>query len=115
MSDTNPQIEENLNRLTELCCDILEGKRSVEDDATPVLRALLMSGHARSESQSLQAEIEARVKESCRDDALHRGGELTAITSKLQKQFEDLIRWESRQPDEHLDPKAANISAATNS
>ncbi|EMI17421.1 hypothetical protein RMSM_05650 [Rhodopirellula maiorica SM1] len=117
MSDTNPQIDEQLNKLAELCCEQLEGNdpSSTIDEASTksLLKSLLMSGFSRKEGASLQVEIENRVKDRCRDTAMHRGGALSSISGQLQKQFEELARWESKQPSDDSKSKAANISSAT--
>ncbi|NNE01042.1 MAG: hypothetical protein HKN47_27310 [Pirellulaceae bacterium] len=117
MNNTNPQIDEQLQKLAELCCNALDANADSEielsETTEQLLKSLLMSGYARKGDASLQADIEARVKDSCREPAMHRGGALSSLTEKLQKKFDDLVRWESRQPDEHTDPKAANISSAT--
>ncbi|GAA4453722.1 hypothetical protein [Novipirellula rosea] len=117
MSDTNPQINEQLNKLAAICCEQLEGNEptTAMDEAStkPLLKSLLMSGFSRKEGASLQVEIENRVKDRCRDTSMHRGGALSSITGKLQKQFDDLARWESKQPGDDSKAKAANISSAT--
>ncbi len=122
MSDTNPEIQKQLDRLGEICCSMLERETSpaTADSETPdsetidsLLKALLMSGFGRKSETTLQAEIENRVKDNCRDSAMHRGGALTSLTADLQKRFDELKSWESRQPDDQNEPKAANISSAT--
>ncbi|QDT02064.1 hypothetical protein K227x_04350 [Rubripirellula lacrimiformis] len=114
MKDTNPQVEEQLNKLAEIICESLNGKEAVvNDESEALLKSLLMSGYARQEGVSLQVDLEARVKDACREPTMNRGGELSAITGKLLQKFNDLKRWESRQPDDQDKPKAANISAAT--
>jgi hypothetical protein len=72
-----------------------------------------MSGYAKIEGANLQVDIENRVKDKCREPAMHRGGALSSITGQLQTKFDDLKRWESRQPDDSNPAKAANISSAT--
>jgi len=110
----NPQIDGQLEKLAELCCQSLEGKQpSTSDESEALLKAMLMSGYARMEGRSLQQDIEARVKEKCREPAMHRGGELSAMTGELSKKFTALKRWESQQPEDRGKPKAANFSSAT--
>ncbi|TWU48364.1 hypothetical protein [Rubripirellula reticaptiva] len=117
MSDTNPQIEEQLDKLATICCEQLNGDESslaIEDSTiAELLKSLLMSGYARKEGANLQVDIENRVKSKCQEPAMHRGGALSSITAQVGKKFQDLKRWESRQPNEKSDPKAANISSAT--
>ncbi len=116
MRTSNPQIESQLDKLADLCCQSLEGKHTlVGDESEALLKALLMSGYARMEGRSLQQDIEALVKEKCREAAMHRGGALSAMTGELGRKFSELKRWESRQPEDRDKPKAANLSAATDS
>ncbi len=103
MSTTNPQIDEQLDKLAELCCESLEGKQpNASDESEALLKVMLMSGYARMEGSALQQEIEARV-------------ELSAMTAELSKKFNELKRWESKQPEDRDKAKAANFSSATNS
>ncbi|WP_182868025.1 hypothetical protein [Stieleria mannarensis] len=117
MSDTNPQIEEQLDKLASVCCEQLESDSptSLTEDSSvdDLLKALLMSGFARREGRTLQVEIEHRVKDLCREPAMHRGGALSSITEQLQSKFDELKNWESRQPGDKTPPKAANISSAS--
>jgi hypothetical protein len=114
--NTNPQIESQLDELADLCCQSLNGDSSaITDRSESLLKALLMSGYARTSGTSLQADLEARAKEKCREPAMHRGGALSGISKQLQDKFNDLVRWESRQPEQTSEPKAANFSAATKS
>ncbi|WP_145389809.1 hypothetical protein [Stieleria neptunia] len=117
MSKTNPQIEKQLDKLASICCTRLENTSSdpTMDDAAvdELLKALLMSGYARQADRTLQVELENRVKDMCRDPAMHRGGALTGLTEQLQNKFDQLKSWESRQPGETSTAKAANISSAT--
>mgnify|MGYP003662968326 CR=1 FL=1 len=114
MSDTNPQIETQLNALAELACETLRGEESeMAARAEPLLKSLLMSGYVRKSGKDIRADIEARVKDICREPAMHRGGELSGITQRLQDKFDKLVKWESDQPKDFTDAKAANISSAT--
>jgi len=114
MTKTNPQIEKQLDELAELCCETLNGNDSgLSERSKPILKALLMSGYVRKQGKDIRSEVESRAKSRCRDPAMHRGGALTGITSGLQKQFDDLVRFESEQPSEKADAKAANISSTT--
>ena len=105
-----------MEKLADLCCQSLEGKQpNASDESEALLKAMLMSGYARMEGRSLQQDIEARVKEKCLKPAMHRGGELSAMTSELSKKFDKLKLWESQQPEDRDNPKAANLSSATDS
>lgn len=116
MSDSNPEIDANIDRLAELCCKQLANDLESADTSDPTienaLRSLLMSGYARKE-RNLQTDIQQRVKDQCMDPAMHRGGALSGITAKWQAQFDKMAKWESTRPEEQTPSKAANISAAT--
>ncbi len=114
MAETNPEIEEQLEALAELCCQTLNGDDSgleKRDDA--LLKSLLMSGYVRKVGKDITAEMESRVKKRCPEPGMHRGGALSGITQKLQQKLDKLVRWESEAPQESTPPKAANISSAT--
>ncbi|WP_372895591.1 hypothetical protein [Stieleria sp.] len=117
MSNTNPQIEKQLDKLASICCTRLEHSSTdpTLDDSSidELLKSLLMSGYARHADRSLQVDIENRVKDMCREPAMHRGGGLSGLTEQLQNKFNQLKSWESRQPDDKSKAKAANISSAT--
>ncbi len=116
MNQPNTEIKQQLSALADLCCQTLDGDHDQLDErAEPLLKSLLMSGYTRLEGASLRSDIETQVKDRCRDDSMHRGGALSAITDQLQQKFDDLARWESSQPDQADPPKAANISSRSNS
>ncbi|QDT09277.1 hypothetical protein [Planctomycetes bacterium K23_9] len=116
MNNTNPEIEEQLSKLTDICCKALDSQTpDITAETEAVLRALVMSGFARMEGAPLQVQIENRVNSRCESSAMNRGGALTSITGQLQSKFDNLVRWESQQPDSQTQSKAANISSATKS
>jgi hypothetical protein len=110
----NPQIDAHLNTLADLCCKTLEGDASeLEARRDELLKSLLMSGYVRKSGKDLRADLEKRVKDRCREPSMHRGGALTGLSDRLQKRFEEVIRWHSEQPEGKSSAKAANISSAT--
>ncbi len=112
--ESNPEIEESLDALAKICCDTLRGDDAeLEPRSKPLLKTLLMSGYVRKTGRDVRADIEARVKASCAEPAMHRGAALSSITGQMQKTLDDLLRWESEQPRQSTPPKAANISSAT--
>lgn len=116
MAKLNPEIDEQLDKLADICCESLRGQSSIVDDQTDaLLRALIMSGFARNTDTNLQKEIEDRVKDKCQEPAMHRGGELSGLTQKLQEKFKKLSQWESSKPEEFTPAKPANISSRTDS
>jgi len=109
----NPQVESQLQVLTEMCCDAVSGERTeIAERSEPILKSLLMSGYARNAESTLQVELENRAKEKCLDRAMHRGAELSAVAKHLQDKFNKLALWESKQPETSTPAKTANVSAA---
>lgn len=110
----NPQIEQALDELAALVCQSLEsdGEMLVERQ-DGLLKTLIMSGHTWKSERSIVEEIERRVKDHCGDQAMHRGGALTALTSKLGTKLRSMERWESKSPSDDHASKPANISSAT--
>ncbi|SMP59249.1 hypothetical protein SAMN06265222_106192 [Neorhodopirellula lusitana] len=115
MNDINPQIDNQLDRLAEICYQMLKGEQAVDlDQSEALLKALVTNGYSRAKGHSLQVDLESRVKDKWPEPTMHRGGELSSLTDDLQKRFEKFATWESRQPEEESKAKAANISSATN-
>lgn len=117
---TNPQIEQTLDELADLVCRSLQGKENdLVGRRDPLLKTLVMSGYVWKADETMMQQIEHRVKDQCREPAMHRGGALSSITSELQTRFDEIARWESstpaksKPPADQSPPKAANISAAT--
>jgi hypothetical protein len=112
--ELNPQMERALDELATLVCESLQsdGELLVErQDA--LLKTLVMSGHSWKSARTVMEEVENRVKQKCGECAMHRGGALTSLTSKLGKKLESLARWESNSPADDVPSKPANISSAT--
>ncbi len=115
MSKINSQCESQINALADLCCETLQGNQSnLDERKDKLIKSLVMSGYARHEGLSLQAELESRVKEKCSDPAIHRGSELAGVTNHLQEIFDEVVRFETKLPEKKSKPQAANISSATN-
>ncbi|EMB18761.1 hypothetical protein [Rhodopirellula europaea] len=112
--ELNPQIEQALDELAELVCQSLqsEGEMLVErQDA--LLKTLVMSGHTWKSERTVVEEVERRVKDRCGEQAMHRGGALTALTARLGEKLQSIQRWESKSPSDDHASKPANISSAT--
>ncbi len=113
---TNPQLESQLDALTDLCWDALEHHRSLSDDRTEhLLKALITCGYERSEHSGLAAELEKRVRARLRSKTLPHSDELGGMTKQLQTQYEKLAKWDSKTPSKYTPAQAANISSATDS
>jgi len=110
---SNQEIEAQVQALAEECCTAIEGEAMNLERIDQLTKALLMSGFVQKDGQPLRAELEARVREKCREPAMHRGAEIKAVTDKVQDSLEKHVRWESKQPQDKSASKAANISSAT--
>ncbi len=110
---TNQEIEAQLQALTDLCCDALNGEALDLERTDQLTKSLLMSGFVHEENKPLQPELESRVREACREPAMHRGAEIKAVTDKVQSSLNKHVRWESKQPEGKSPAKGANISSAT--
>src|SRR6056297_1042379 len=119
MSETTPEVAAILDSLADLCLETLtSGERRVEDEsfemqAQPLVKTLKANGYQRTHDLPLGAKLENLVLEKNREPAVHRRAELAAITGKVQKMFDEVVRWESRSPSERSGPGPANISSAT--
>jgi hypothetical protein len=110
----NPENEKHLDELAQMCAAELEGDTDlVIDRATPLLKALLMSGYARNAKMILQVELEERIKKLAPHMALNRGAAINGVTGRLQTHFNHLKQWESSAPQTDTPAKPANISSAT--
>ena len=114
MSETNPEIDAQLDSLAELCCTALRGGDAMpEEKVEKLLRGLLMSGYSRKSSRPVNAELETRVRTKCPEPAMHRGGALSSLTDQMQNKYDELARWHATQPKDSTDAKSANISSST--
>lgn len=117
--DLNPQIETILDELAALVCRSLEGQEAgYVERRDHLLKTLVMSGYVWKADQTVMQQVEHRVKDRCREPAMHRGGALSSITSELETRFAKIARWESKtpasakSPADQSPPKAANLSSA---
>jgi hypothetical protein len=101
MAQANPEIESQLNELARLCCQSINGEESeLENSGEALLRALVMCGFTRS-GLNMRNEVESRAKSRCMEIALYRGSELESLTSRLDEKLQDILRWDSTQPDQN--------------
>jgi hypothetical protein len=113
MAAQNQVVEKHLTTLAQLCCDSLAGEgEPLIDRAEPLLKSLLLSGFGRSSGPPLQVELEKRIVAQCSQAAMNRHAVVSGLTGKLQKQFDEMVRWESKSPAEDNPPQAANLSTA---
>ena len=98
-SETNPQIEKTLDELAELICQSLKGEQSeLLERRDQLLKTLVMSGFVWKADRTVMQQVEERVKDLCREPAMHRGGAISSATSDLQKRFEEIASFESNTP-----------------
>lgn len=116
MGHTNVELEAQLEALTEICCEALKGETDIDPKRVEQLaKALLKSGYERGDHKPLSAELEQRVRERCKEPAIHRGAEIKSITEAVQAEYDKAVRWQSEQPQSGDGAKSANISSATDS
>jgi len=111
----NQQEEEILDELARFCCESIQGEPQKDlDQAESLLKSLVMSGFSRKKHPPLEDMLEKRAKEACQGQAVHRTSNLKGIASSLQKKFDDIVRWQTKNPsNDYPPPKSANISSAT--
>lgn len=116
MSETTPEIEGILDELADLCCETLEGEgEGLTQRSRPLLDALARNGYSRKTHPPLQNEIENRVLAKCQEPTIHRRGELAGVTKQVQHDFDELVRWNTKNPQKDSGTRPANISSATDS
>jgi len=113
MSETNPEIEAQMDQLAMICCQRLKGDPSAEGRTESLMKSILMSGYSLKSGRSFQTDLERRIKDQCREVAMHRGGALSSMTSKLDEKFREMARWETKSPQSKSKAKSANISSST--
>lgn len=117
----NPAIERQLDAIAQLCSEAIDGAfgpldaEQFVDRSSRLLKALLLSGFGRSAGAPLQVELEQRIIQQSQKAGMHRRGALSGLTKRLQKQFNELARWESTQPATEDPPQAANVRSAATS
>ncbi|MFG0261282.1 MAG: hypothetical protein ACF788_02705, partial [Novipirellula sp. JB048] len=105
---TNIEIEQTLDTLSQLCCAALAGDhRALFQRRDALLKTLLECGYARYREQSLQVELENRVRVKWSEPILVHRKELEAIAAKLEQRFNELKRWETKLPQQTEPPDAA--------
>ena len=114
MNQLNPELENQVQALAEICCDVLKRKsHDASERAKPLIEALVAGGYARLSDINLQARLEKAALKECAEPAIHRRDELSGITGEMQSKFDELVKWKTQTPREPGGAKAANISSAT--
>ncbi len=95
----NPELESQIDSLAEVCCKTLN--RTIADsvaEAEPLIEALVRGGYARLSDMNLQHRVELGAVAKCPEVAIHRRGELAAITREMQQAFDLLVTRNTRTP-----------------
>lgn len=101
MTSSTPQIDAILDDLTTLCCqaltagDILDQQRVDE-----LVESLSQNGWKRHSENypPLATVLEQRVRERCREPAMHRGAEVESLTQKVQRAYDNHSRYQASSP-----------------
>ncbi len=99
--ETNPEIEATLNELTELCCDALSSDSVLDTDRVKSLTSnLSTNGWQRhsSESAPLSTILKNRIKDRCREPAMHRGAVIDGLVKTVQSAYESASRMQASSP-----------------
>jgi len=103
---SNPLIEKQLQALADICCNEIQADDQTpeqgeqEERIRPLIDALVTNGFARLSREPLSLRVEALVEEQCPEAVLSRRGRLTAMTGRMQEQFESAVRMETSTPPE---------------
>ncbi|WP_144060008.1 hypothetical protein [Rhodopirellula sallentina] len=99
----NAEIETTLEHLTELCCDALqEGGEFNHERAEQLTSNLSTNGWERhSEGRPpLSNVLKDRIRESCREPAIHRGAAIDGVVGEVQSLYERASRYSGKAPGE---------------
>ena len=118
MNEPTPEVAAILESLADLCLETLTSEDRRVDDSfemqvQPLVQALKSNGYRRTQEMPLQAKLENIAWAKQREPVVHRRAELTAIAGKVQRMFDEVVRWESQRPSDHSGTRPANISSAT--
>jgi hypothetical protein len=113
----NIELEAQLDELAKLCCEAIDTDGELNDKRIQALiESIVRCGYDQSERKPISFEMEKRIKATCREPSMHRGAEINSLAARIQSIYDDVVRWQSQQPDSpSTPPKAANISSATRS
>lgn len=101
--DTTPEIEAILADLTELCCTALSADGELDQSrVNELVESLSTNGWKRhSEGEPpLATVLKDRIKQQCKEPAMHRGAAIDGIIAKVQDAYEDASRMETSSPSE---------------
>src|SRR6056297_2564871 len=99
--NTTPEIDAILSRLTELCCSAMDAEggldRSRVDQLTKSLSANGWKRHS-EDAPPLSTILKNRIKESCREPAMHRGAAIDGIVESVQDAYDNQSRMSASSP-----------------
>lgn len=109
--DTTPQIEAILAKLADHCCAVISQEETYDaDQVKQLVKSLSMNGwqrHADSTSP-LSVTLKKRIKDRCREPAMHRGGLLDGMVEKVQAAYDDAARYDASAPATQNDPHSVS-------
>jgi hypothetical protein len=116
MNELNPEMTRQVHDLARLIGRKLQRENfDLQEQAQPLVQSLVRGGYSRMSDVNLQVRLEARVLDEFAEVVIHRRREMSAMAGDLQQSYEDLVKWETNQPNPPGPPKAANLSSFTES
>ncbi len=99
MTKANPELDAQLDRLVEICCQLISGEgQPTSTEVDSLVEALVRNGFHRHSEEPLSAELDRRIRKACKDSAMHRGARIKGIVERIQSRFDDQARWNATQP-----------------
>jgi hypothetical protein len=97
-----PEIEAILADLTDLCCTALRPDSELEQSRVDELaKSLSANGWKRHSKDTgpLSDVLKARIKDRCKEPAMHRGAAIDGLVATVQHAYENASRMEASGPD----------------
>jgi len=105
--DFTPQIEAILDKLAGHCCAVISQEETYDaDQVQKLVKSLSVNGwqrHADSTSP-LSVTLKKRIKDRCREPAMHRGGSIDGTVEKVQAAYNDAARYDASAPATQNEP-----------
>lgn len=115
MNKLNPELEEQVQALAKICCQVLKSEDvDLEAQSTPIIESLAHGGYGRLSDTKLAVRIGHYATQQCMAEALHRKVDIQRVAGEMQKILDSLETWKANSPNQEPSaPKAANISSTT--
>lgn len=94
-----PQLNRILDALVELCATAMkDGEQLDRSRVVSLVESLSTNGWERHSRglMPLSAILEDRLRAQFPEPAIHRGAEIDGVVGVVQKEYEDVIRWNKR-------------------